>query len=200
MESLFGIDLVTLIKTVGLTGIVFMVFAESGLLIGFLFPGDSLLFTAGFLASQDYLNIGILILTCFLAAVVGDSVGYYFGEKIGPRIFTKEDSRFFKKEYIHKAQKFYEKYGGRSIVLARFLPVVRTLVPIMAGVGKMSYPHFLFYNIFGGALWSIGLLSLGYLLGSVIPNVDKYIIFIIGFIIVLSSFMGWLEVRKMKKD
>lgn len=183
-----------------MAGILFMVFAESGLLIGFIFPGDSLLFTAGFLASQGYLNIDILILTCFLAAVAGDSAGYYFGEKIGPRIFTKEDSRFFKKEYIHKAQKFYEKYGGRSIVLARFLPVVRTLVPIMAGVGKMRYHHFIFYNVFGGALWAIGLLSLGYLFGNIIPNVEKYIIFIIGFIIVLSSFMGWLEVRKIRRE
>lgn len=199
MDFLLGIDLVALIKTVGVAGIVFMVFAESGLLFGFIFPGDSLLFTAGFLASQGYLNIFVLLASCFLAAVAGDSAGYYFGKKAGPRIFTREDSRFFKKEYIHRAHKFYEKYGGRSLVLARFLPVIRTLVPIMAGVGKMKYAHFLFYNIFGGVLWAVGLLSLGYLFGSVIPNVDKYIIFIVGFIVLFSIFMGWLEVRKMRR-
>lgn len=194
-----GIDLITLIKTVGLAGIVFMVFAESGLLIGFIFPGDSLMFTAGFLASQGYLNIWVLLVACFLAAVAGDSAGYYFGEKIGPRIFTKEDSQFFKKEYVSKARRFYEKYGGKAIVLARFLPVVRTLVPILAGVGRMRYSTFLFYNIFGGFLWTIGLITFGYVLGSSIADIDKYLLPIILGIILLSSLFAYREFHHIRR-
>ncbi len=190
------------IKTVGYIGLFLMVFAESGLLVGFFFPGDSLLFTAGFLASQGLLRIGIVALLSFAAAVLGDSVGYAFGAKIGPRIFTKEDSFFFHKEYIVRARTFFENHGPKTIILARFLPVVRTFAPMVAGVGHMRYRTFLKYNIIGAVLWAIGLTLLGYFLGSVIPNVDQYIIPIVVSIVVLSgipTLFHLLKARQSKK-
>src|SRR3989338_8122881 len=179
-------DLAALIKTAGYLGLFGIVFAESGLFIGFFLPGDSLLFTAGFLASQGFFNLTFLMALTFLGAVLGDSFGYAFGKKLGPRIFKKEDSLLFHKDHLERAQKFYQKHGGKAIILARFMPVVRTFAPILAGVGKMNYPAFLFYNIIGGALWATGLTLLGYYLGSVIPNIDKYLLPIIALIIFLS--------------
>ncbi|MEN9649589.1 MAG: hypothetical protein RL094_556 [Candidatus Parcubacteria bacterium] len=179
-------DLVTIIKTVGYIGVFSIIFAESGLLVGFFLPGDSLLFTAGFLASQGLLNIWVLCIGTFIAAVVGDSVGYWFGKKVGPKIFTKEDSLFFHKDNLHKANEFFAIHGKKSIILARFLPVVRTFTPILAGVGTMNYRVFLAYNIIGGLLWAVGLTLLGYFLGSVVPNIDHYLIPIIVLIIILS--------------
>src|SRR5689334_4350450 len=139
-------NLVLFIKTVGVLGVGAVVFAESGLLIGFFFPGDSLLFTAGLLASQGYLNIFFLLLVAFVAAVVGDSVGYSIGKKIGPRIFTREKSFWFNPEHSRRAAEFFEKHGAKTIILARFLPIVRTFVPVVAGVGQMKYKTFLFNN------------------------------------------------------
>jgi membrane-associated protein len=181
-------NLPILIKAVGLIGISLIVFAESGLLIGFFLPGDSLLFTAGFLASQGIagLDIRVLIPVLFVAAVLGDNVGYAFGKKMGPKIFKKEQSLFFKKEYILKSQEFYKKYGALTLVLARFTPIVRTFAPIMAGVGKMDYRTFFIYNVAGGALWVTSLLLGGYYLGKVIPNVDHYLLPIVGLIIFIS--------------
>lgn len=175
-----------LIKTVGLLGIGFIVFAESGVFLGLFLPGDSLLFTSGFLASQGIINFWILAAVSFVSAILGDSFGYYFGRKVGPHIFRREESRFFKKEYIERTRAFYEKYGGKTIIIARFLPIVRTVAPIMAGVGKMRYLAFIFYNIVGGFLWSIGLITLGYTLGKTIPNVDHYLLPIIALIILAS--------------
>lgn len=186
MESLLHGDLVSFLKAAGLVGIFLVVFAESGLLIGFFLPGDSLLFTAGFLASQGYFGITPLMIFCFVGAVLGDSIGYSFGRRVGRRIFRREDSWLFHKDHLQKAEAFYEQHGGKAIVLARFMPVVRTFAPIVAGVGKMHYRTFLFYNIAGGALWSLGLTGLGYFLGSTIPNVDRYLLPIVGGIILLS--------------
>ena len=186
MESLLHGDMVSFVKAAGLIGIFLVVFAESGLLIGFFLPGDSLLFTAGFLASQGYFGIVPLIILCFLGAIIGDSVGYSFGKRMGRKIFRKEDSLLFHKDHLRKAEVFYERHGGKAIVLSRFMPVVRTFAPIVAGVGKMHYRTFLFYNIAGGALWSLGLTGLGYFLGSAIPNVDRYLLPIVGAIILLS--------------
>lgn len=163
-----------------------IVFAESGLLIGFFLPGDSLLFTAGFLASQGLFNIWVLVVGFFIAAVTGDSVGYWFGHKVGRRLFTKEDSLLFHKDNLMKAEKFYEKHGKKTIILARFLPVVRTFAPIVAGVGNMHYPTFFVYNVIGGILWAIGITLLGYFLGGFIPGIDKYLIPIILLIVFLS--------------
>lgn len=183
---LFGVDLQTLIQSAGYFGISAIVFAESGLLIGFFLPGDSLLFTAGFLASQGFLNIWMLCGLTFVCAVAGDSVGYAFGKKVGPMIFKREDSRFFHKDHLDRAKKFYEKYGAKTIVIARFMPVVRTFAPIVAGVGTMRYRTFLAYNLIGGLLWAVGVTLLGYFLGNVIPNVDRYLLPIIGLIVLVS--------------
>jgi len=183
-------DLVALIKAFGYLGIFSIIFAESGLFFGFFLPGDSLIFTAGFLASQNYLNLYLLLGLLFVAAVLGDNVGYWFGAKVGPMIFKREDSRWFKKEYVNQAHEFFEKYGGKSLILARFVPVVRTFVPIVAGVGKMTYQKFFFFNLVGGLLWTFGLSLAGFFLGRVIPNVDRYIIPIVVLIIIVSILPG----------
>lgn len=179
-------DLIPLIKAAGYAGLFGIIFAESGLFIGFFLPGDSLLFTAGFLASQGFLNVYILAPLLFVAAVAGDSTGYAFGYRVGPKIFKKEESLFFKKDNLLKAQEFFAKHGGKTIILARFVPIVRTFAPILAGVGKMHYRTFLAYNLIGGLLWAVGLTFLGYFLGRTIPNVDKYLLPIILGIIFLS--------------
>lgn len=179
-------DIVTLVKTAGYLGVAGILFAESGLFIGFFLPGDSLLFTAGFLASQGYLNIIVLMVLSFLAAVVGDSVCYAFGRRVGPSIFKREDSLLFHKDHLERARTFYERHGGKTIILARFLPIVRTFAPILAGVGRMRYSVFVAYNLIGGFLWTIGLSGLGYFLGNTVPDVDKYLLPIILGIIILS--------------
>lgn len=179
-------DLEPLITTVGYVGLFFIVMAESGFFIGFFLPGDSLLFTAGFLASGDLLNIYIICLTAFPAAVIGDNIGYSFGKKIGPKIFVKQDGFLFNQKNIKKSQEFYEKYGSKTLVLARFMPIVRTFVPILAGVGKMHYRTFFVFNVIGALLWAIGLPIIGYFLGSLIPSIDRYILPIITLIILIS--------------
>ncbi len=186
MKLLAWFDLAQLIKTFGYAGIFGIVFAESGLLIGFFLPGDSLLFTAGFLASQNFLDVWVLILGSFIAAVLGDNAGYGFGKRVGPRIFRREQSLLFNPANLEVARKFYERHGGKAIVLARFLPAIRTFAPILAGVGRMRWSRFFFYNIVGGFLWVFGLSLGGYFLGRVVPNVDRYIIPIVLLIIVAS--------------
>lgn len=175
-----------LIKTFGYVGIFAITFAESGLFIGFFLPGDSLLFTAGFLASQGYLFLPLLILVVWLGATLGDSFGYFFGKKVGPKIFTKEDSLLFKKAYVEKARAFYEVHGPKALVLARFMPIVRTFAPIVAGVAGMRYRSFVIYNIVGATIWAVTLPTAAYFLGSVIPNFDRYIGWVIGAIIIAS--------------
>jgi membrane-associated protein len=161
----------TLIEKGGLAVLALIVFAESGLLIGFFLPGDSLLFVAGFLASDAGNNrlpaVPIVALVAFVAAVAGDQVGFWFGRKVGPSLFKRPDSRLFKQQNVAKAHAFFEKHGAKTIVLARFVPVVRTFAPIVAGVGKMHYRTFVIYNVVGGFLWAIGLTTLGYFLGQV---------------------------------
>ena len=175
-----------LIETFGYIGLFAIIFAESGLLFGFFLPGDSLLFVAGFLASQGLLSLPVLLVTCFTAAVLGDNVGYAFGRRVGKRLFNREDSLFFHKKNVLKAQAFYEKNGPKAIVIARFMPVVRTFAPIVAGVGSMHYRTFMTYNLVGGALWAIGLNLAGFFLGSLIPNVDKYLLPIVMVIVIAS--------------
>jgi membrane-associated protein len=163
-----------LIDTVGLLGIFLIIFAESGLLIGFFLPGDALLFTAGFFASSpssvpDSLHLPLvpLILGVWVAAVAGDQVGYVIGQRIGPALFKREDSRFFKQEYVERAHGFFDRYGSRTIVIARFVPIVRTFVPVVAGAGKMEYRTFVRWNVIGGTIWAFGVPLLGYFLGQV---------------------------------
>ncbi|OGE77935.1 MAG: hypothetical protein A2751_02740 [Candidatus Doudnabacteria bacterium RIFCSPHIGHO2_01_FULL_46_14] len=186
IKPMFHFDLVGLIKTAGYLGLFAIIFAESGLFIGFFLPGDSLLFTAGFLASQGYLHIELLATLMVIAAVLGDNVGYAFGRRIGPKIFSKEQSILFSKKNLLRAQNFFEEHGRKTIILARFIPAVRTFVPILAGVGQMQYHVFFAFNIVGGLLWAAGLTLLGYFLGSTIPDVDRYLLPIIGGIIALS--------------
>lgn len=149
-----------------------VVYAESGLLVGFFLPGDSLLFTAGFLAQQGIFNVNIhlLVLILFLAAAAGDSTGYAFGRRVGRRLFKREDSRFFHKENLEKAEKFYEQHGSKTIILARFVPFVRTFAPIVAGISKMHYRTFVVFNLIGAALWTAGFTYLGYYAGAYIEK------------------------------
>jgi membrane-associated protein len=198
-------DLQEIIKTVGYIGVFAIVFAESGLLIGFFLPGDSLLFTAGFLASdaakpiwgdQQGFSLPILLVGCFICAVAGDSVGYTFGRRVGRRLFQREDSVFFHKKHIVRAQAFYEKHGAKTIVLARFVPVVRTFAPIVAGMGEMHYRQFVTYNIVGGLLWAVGVTLLGYFLGNLIPDVDKYLLPVIIVIVLISVLPGVIHVLR----
>lgn len=186
MEQLLHFDIKQLVESFGYFGLFAIIFAESGLLVGFFLPGDSVLFTAGFLASQGIMNIYILVPLLFVAAVAGDSVGYAFGSKVGKKLFTKEDSLFFHKEHLVRAQKFYERHGGKTITIARFLPVVRTFAPIVAGMGQMPYSKFILYNLLGGFLWAACLPLAGYFLGNLIPSVDKYLLPIIALIVIAS--------------
>ncbi len=179
-------DLESLIRAAGYLGLFGIIFAETGLLIGFFLPGDSLLFTAGFLASQDYLNIWLLVAVCFVAAVTGDAVGYAFGHRVGRRLFQRPESRLFRPEYLRRAEQFFEVHGGKAVILARFMPIVRTFVPIIAGVGAMRYRRFAAFNVIGALLWAVGLPIAGYFLGKSIPNVDRYLLPIILLIIVAS--------------
>ncbi len=190
-----------LIKTLGLIGVFGVLFAESGLFFGFFLPGDSLLFTAGVLASQGLINYPLLLIVTFLAAILGDNVGYWFGEKIGVKLFEREDSRFFKKHHLLDAQKFYDKHGSKTIVLARFVPFIRTFAPIVAGAAKMPYATFLFFNILGGLLWAIGIASLGFFLGNVPVVKHNYEIVILLIVFgsllpVILHFVGSKEQRK----
>ncbi len=185
-----------LISAVGLIGVIGIIFAETGLFFGFFLPGDSLLFTAGFLASQGYISLGWLLVGTFVAAVVGDSVGYAFGKKVGPSLFNKPDSVFFHPKHVATAQAFYEKHGRKTIILARFVPIVRTFAPIVAGVGNMNYRIFLSFNVIGGFVWTWTLLLFGYLLGALIPNPDKYVIPIVLVIIIVSAMPALREIFK----
>ncbi len=173
--------------TLGTIGVIAIIFVETGLFFGFFLPGDSLLFTAGFLASQGYVSFAGLLVGTFIAAVIGDSVGYAFGKKVGPALFAREDSVIFNKKHIARAQHFYEEHGRKTIILARFMPIIRTFAPIVAGIGGMPYRTFITFNILGAFLWTWGMLWLGYGLGELIPNPDKYLLPVVIIIVLLSA-------------
>lgn len=189
-------NLTALIQSIGYLGIFMIIFAESGLFFGFFLPGDSLIFTAGFLASQNLLNIYLLIPLLFIGAVLGDNFGYAFGKKVGPKIFQKEDSFLFNKKNLLKTSLYYEKYGAKTLILARFMPIIRTFAPILAGVGQMTYRKFFFYNVLGGLIWTTLLPLLGFFLGRSIPNIDKYLIPIVLLIIFTSLLPSLWEFSK----
>lgn len=205
-----GIDLVDFIIYLGIFAILIVIFAESGLLIGFFLPGDSLLFTAGALFATGILpgnipiNIHWFVVLLFIAAVLGDTVGYWFGRKAGPRIFKKPDAKIFKQQHIQNAQNFYEKHGGKTVIMARFVPIVRTFAPIVAGVGKMEYGKFLTYNLIGGFLWTFGITYLGYLVGNVLIaagiDIDTVILPIIFLIVLISVLPPTIHILKEKKN
>lgn len=188
----------TIIVTLGIVGVIGIIFAETGLFFGFFFPGDSLLFTAGFLASQHHLSFAWLLVGTFVAAVIGDSVGYAIGRKIGPALFTRDDSFFFNKKHIARAEHFYEKHGPKTIILARFMPIIRTFAPVVAGIGTMRYRTFITFNIIGGFVWTWALLWLGYAFGSIIPNPDHYVIPAVAVIIILSALPTLREILKKR--
>ena len=201
-----GVDLETLIKVVGVIGVALIVFAESGLLIGFFLPGDSLIFTAGFLISQGVLSFNHwwFSIIIFLAAVAGDSVGYAFGNRVGRKLFKRKESRIFKPEHLVTAEKFYEKHGGKAIILARFMPIIRTFAPIVAGIGKMTYKHFLMYNLIGGFLWTFGITCAGYYLGkwfvSIGLGIDQVLLPAIVLIIFVSFLPPIIHILKDPKS
>lgn len=189
-----------LIETFGTIGLLAVIFAESGLLIGFFLPGDSLLFTAGLLASQGKLNLGVVVIGCCLAAIAGDQVGYQFGSRVGPALFRREDSRLFKQEYVEQAQGYFDRYGPRTIVLARFVPIVRTFAPIVAGISSMKWRTFAAYNVVGGVAWAAGVTLAGNALGDTVPNIDKYLLPIILGVVVLSTIPVILEVARARRN
>jgi membrane-associated protein len=192
-----------LITTFGLIGILALVFAESGLLIGFFLPGDSLLFTAGLLIAQgSYLHVP-LWLACLLvsaAAVAGDQVGYVFGRRFGPALFRRPDSRLFKQENLTRAAGFFERYGARSIVLARFVPVVRTFTPIVAGASRMHYRTFVLFNLIGGVLWGCGVTILGYFLGQVAFVRSHIELILIGIVVISVVPIGIEYLRSRRRS
>lgn len=201
-----GVDLLEFIKWASIIGVAIVIFAESGLLIGFFLPGDSLLFATGFLIQAEILKLDIhwAVAIIFLAAVLGDSVGYLFGQKVGPKVFNKPDARLFKQEYVQRAQEFYEKHGGKTIIIARFIPIVRTFAPIVAGASSMSYRRFIAFNIIGGFLWAAGVTYAGYFLGTIFENaginIDTIILPIVALIIFISILPPAIHIFKDKKN
>ena len=191
-----------LITGFGVLAILFVIFAESGLLFGFIFPGDSLLFTAGYMVQQNILNIDIhiFVFLIFIAAILGDNVGYSFGHKVGRKLFEKENSRFFKKKYLVQAENFYEKHGSLTIVLARFVPIVRTFAPIVAGTSKMHYKTFLIYNLIGGFLWASIFTYLGFFAGEALTKMGVNIEIAALIIIFLSVLPMLIHALKDKKN
>lgn len=188
-------------------GLIFIIFAETGLAIGFFLPGDSLLVVCGLFAAAGKLNIWVMLVTLFLAAVIGDGVGYYSGKKLGQAVFSKPKSRFFNPKHLKRAHEFYEKHGGKTIILARFVPIVRTFAPIVAGAADMRYRDFVFYNIVGGFLWVTSMLLAGYFLGGVVESafgikledhIDKVVIVVV-FLSILPIIFEYIKARREAK-
>ena len=204
MEFLFGVvtgahSLDDLIRWGGYVVLVAIVFTETGLLVGFFLPGDSLLITAGLVAAGGGLNIWWLNGLLIVAAIVGDSVGYAIGWRVGPRLFTREKSLVFNPRHVERTRRFYERHGSKTIVIARFVPIVRTFAPVVAGVGQMQYRRFLLYNILGGVGWVLSMTWAGYLLGRAIPNVDRYLHVIVIIVIILSVIPIGVEILKERR-
>lgn len=191
-----------LIRWGGYAVLVAIVFTETGLLVGFFLPGDSLLITAGLVAAAGGLDIWVVNGLLIVAAIVGDSVGYAIGYRTGPKIFRNEESRWFSRRHLIRTREFYERHGGKTIVLARFIPIIRTFAPVVAGVGQMEYRRFLFYNVFGGIGWVVSLTWAGYLLGQTIPNIDRHIHLVVAIVVVLSVLpigVEWWKARARAK-
>jgi membrane-associated protein len=202
----FLVDLLTgrysldaLIQWGGYILLVAIVFSETGLLIGCFLPGDSLLITAGLLASAGHLNIWWLNGLLIAAAIIGDSVGYAIGRRLGPRIFTRQKSLLFNPKHVERTRRFYEKYGPKTIVIARFVPIVRTFAPVLAGVGTMEYRRFLFYNVAGGVGWVVSMSWAGYLLGRTVPNISRHIHILVIVVIVLSCVPIAIELYRERR-
>jgi membrane-associated protein len=197
-------DVELLVRAGGLVLLTIIVFVETGLLIGFFLPGDSLLVTAGIFAAQGSLDLLTLNLALSAAAIAGDTVGYRIGYAAGPKIFTRENSLFFNRKHLISAKEFYDRYGGFTIVIARFIPIIRTFAPVVAGVAAMSYRRFLAFNVFGGIFWVMATTLAGYFLGTLIPNIQEQIHLVIAIVIFLSLLPGMIkflsEWRKAKSN
>ena len=187
-----------LIRWGGYVALVAIVFTETGLLIGFFLPGDSLLITAGIVAAAGGLNIWILDALLIPAAIIGDSTGYAIGYRAGPRLFRRESSRWFAREHLVRTHEFYERHGGKTIVLARFIPILRTFAPVVAGVGRMTYWRFLAYNVFGGIGWIVSMSWAGYLLGQTVPDIDRHLHVVIAIVVLLSVVPIGVELWKAR--
>ncbi len=203
LKSLYQPDkLIELIRSGGYVVLAAIVFAETGLFIGFFLPGDSLLFTAGLVASQGFFNIGYLMILLCVMAITGDAVGYSIGYKAGVALYKREDSFWFRRKHLLYAKEFYEKHGGKAIFLARFVPFARTFAPIVAGIAQMSYPRFASYNVFGGIFWVCSLTGAGYYLGTISwirQNLEKVILLIV-FLSVLPIFVEYFRNRKKARN
>ena len=204
MEFLFGLltgaqSLDALIRWGGYVVLVAIVFTETGLLVGFFLPGDSLLITAGLVAAAGGLDIWWLNLLLAAAAITGDSVGYAIGARIGPRLFTREKSWVFNPRHVVRTREFYARHGAKTIVIARFVPIIRTFAPVVAGVGQMSYRRFFFYNVAGGLGWVLSMTWAGYLLGNVVPNIDRHIHVVVIVVIVLSVVPIAIEILRERR-
>ncbi|MDQ5844801.1 MAG: VTT domain-containing protein [Acidobacteriota bacterium] len=186
-------------------GLIFIVFAETGLAVGFFLPGDSLLVVAGLFAATGKLNLAILLSTLFVAAVVGDAVGYYTGLRLGPRLFKRQKSILFRPSHLQKAHAFYEKYGGKTIIIARFVPIVRTFAPIVAGAAQMPYRRFVVFNVVGGFLWVFSMLLSGYFLGNILKSrfgidLDEHIEWVVIVVVALSLLPAVIEYLKSRRE
>ncbi len=204
MESIrdfihFITDVRGLVSTGGYIALAIIVFAETGLMIGFFLPGDSLLVTAGLFAAKGDLNIVFLNALLMVCAITGDAVGYYTGKKLGPALFRKEDSLLFKKKHLIAAQEFYERHGGKTIIIARFVPIIRTFAPIVAGMANMTYRKFALFNIVGGVSWVFSMTMTGYILLKLIPNAEKHIHIIIVVVILISFIPAVIEFLRARK-
>jgi membrane-associated protein len=195
-------NLPELVQWAGLFGLAAIIFSETGLLVGVFLPGDSLLVTAGLIAAKGYLNVYVLAPTLTIAAISGNSVGYFIGRTTGPRIFNRENSLFFNKKHAIRAHEFYQKHGRKTIVLAQFMPIIRTFAPVVAGVGGMGFVHFISFNIIGAVLWIWSMLGIGYFLGNTIPGIDQHIeivVVIVVFISLLPGIISWYRGRRRAK-
>jgi len=194
-------NLPELVQWAGIFGIAAIIFSETGLLVGVFLPGDSLLVTAGLFAAKGYLNIYALVPTLTLAAICGNSVGYFIGRTSGPRIFNRENSLFFNKKHAIRAHEFYEKHGRKTIVLAQFMPIIRTFAPVIAGVGGMRFATFIAFNVIGAFIWIWSMLGIGYFLGNTIPGIDQHIEIVVIIVVLLSitpGIISWLRARRAR--
>ncbi len=188
-----------LVRSGGLVVLVAIVYTETGLLVGFFLPGDSLLITAGLVAAAGGLNIWWLNGLLMVAAIAGDSTGYAIGARLGPRLFTREKSLLFNPRHVERTRRFYARHGAKTIVIARFVPIVRTFAPVVAGVGQMQYRRFLVYNVAGGVGWVLSMTWAGYLLGRAIPNIREYMFWVVLVVIVLSVIPIGVEILKERR-
>jgi membrane-associated protein len=187
-----------LIRMGGLIGLVAIVFAETGLMVGFFLPGDSLLVTAGLFAAKGDLNIVWLNLAVIAAAIVGDATGYWIGRRAGKALYSRPNSFFFRKQHLVKTHEFYERHGGKTIVIARFVPIIRTFAPVVAGAAEMTYRHFAVYNVLGGIGWVLSMTLTGYFLGRAVPDIDKNIHIVVAVVIFLSLLPGIISIAREK--